>query len=111
MNLKIKILIVGLAFLGIAFQGYSSTYERVDEKPATMKVFPNPVVDGTLSIDSDSKIEKIEILSIVGQVVYIQEPEPSNSVRLYLDNIKTGVYLIKVSFEDNTSDTKRIWVK
>ncbi len=102
---------MSLAFLGTAVPGYSSTADIVEEKPATLKVFPNPVVDGTLSIDSDNTIEKIEILSIVGQVVYIQELEPSNSVRLFLNNIKSGVYLVKVSFVDNTSDTKRIWVK
>lgn len=102
---------MSLAILGTAVPGYSSTNDTVEEKPVTMKVFPNPVVDGTLSIDSDSKIIKIEILSIVGQVVYIHEPEPSNSVRLFLNTIKSGVYLIKVSFVDSTSDTKRIWVK
>jgi hypothetical protein len=68
-------------------------------------------VDGTVSINSDIEIEKIEILSIVGQVVYTQELEPSNSVRLYLGQIQSGIYLIKVSFIDNTSNTKRIWVK
>jgi hypothetical protein len=111
MHLKLKILIIGLAFSGFALNGISSSTEAIDDRPATLKIFPNPVVDGTLSINSDIQIEKIEILSIVGQLVYTQELEPSNSVRLYLDQVKSGIYLIKVSFIDNTSDTKRIWVK
>jgi hypothetical protein len=102
---------ISLVLLGMGINCYSSPTINMGEKPVTLKIFPNPVVDGVLSINSDIEIEKIEILSIVGQLVYTQELEPSNSVRLNLDQIHSGIYLIKVSFVNNASDTKRIWVK
>jgi hypothetical protein len=111
MHLKLKILIIGLFLLGITMPGNSSLSTTPDKDKATLHIYPNPVIDGSLTINSDTQIEKIEILSIVGQVVLTQELEPSNSVRLYLDQIQSGIYLVKVTFTDNTSDTKRIWVK
>jgi hypothetical protein len=111
MKLKSKILILMFLIAGVALQANAKPVSIIDEKPVQVKVFPNPVTEGTVSIDSELEIKRIEILSIVGQVVYSQELEPSNSVRLYLDNIQSGIYLIKLSFVNNTSNTKRIWVK
>lgn len=111
MHLKLKILMISLILLAFSIPGNSSAVDTVGENPANLKIFPNPVVDGTLNINSDIQIEKIEILSIVGQVVYTQELVPSNSARLYLDQVQSGIYLIKVSFIDKTNDTKRIWVR
>lgn len=111
MHLRLKILIISLFLLGIFLPGNPSYTDTLDEHQVNLNIFPNPVEDGSLSINSDIQIKKIEILSIVGQVVLTQELEPSNSVRLYLDQIQSGIYLIKISFINNTSDTKRIWVK
>ena len=111
MYLKLKICITGLLFLGITLTGNSFPSGTLDNAPANLKIFPNPVVDGSVAITSETQIKAIQILSIVGQVVYTNELEPSNSVRLYLDQIQPGIYLMKVTFIDKTSDTKRIWVK
>lgn len=103
------ILITGLILLlsGIASdQGYSGNFVYNPEK---VTVYPNPVVDGNLEIKADVKMEKIEIMSIVGQIVYSQELEPSYSVRLSFD-LETGIYLVKITFIDKTNSTKRIWV-
>jgi len=104
-----RILFIGfiLVLTGLASdQGYLNT---LADDPVTVSVYPNPVVDGNLLIKADVKIEKIEIMSIVGQIVYSQELEPSNSVRLNFD-LQTGIYLVKISFIDKSSSTKRIWV-
>jgi hypothetical protein len=103
------IFITGLILLlsGIASdQGYSGYFVYNPEK---VTVYPNPVIDGNLEIKADVKMEKIEIMSIVGQIVYSQELEPSNSVRLSFD-LEKGIYLVKITFIDNTNSTKRIWV-
>ncbi|MBN1952548.1 MAG: T9SS type A sorting domain-containing protein [Bacteroidales bacterium] len=75
----------------------------------SLRIYPNPVVDETISIESEQEFQKIEILSIVGHVVQSEEPEPSNSVRLKV-NLQPGVYLIRITFSDKTMNTKRIRV-
>jgi len=107
--MRTKIFIAGLILIlsGIALnQGYCSTYVYAPEK---VTVYPNPVIDGNLELKADVKIEKIEIMSIVGQIVYSQELEPSNSVRLSFE-LETGIYLVRITFIDKTNSTKRIWV-
>ena len=74
-------------------------------------VFPNPATDGFITIQTEKEITQIEILNIVGQRIIVHRPESSNSVRLDIGNLNAGIYLIKLSFSDNTNDTKRIWVK
>ena len=104
-----KIILTGLIviFSGIVTdKGYNAT---LADSPVTVSVYPNPVVDGSLQIKADVKIEKIEIMSIVGEIVFSQELEPLHIVRLNLD-LQTGIYLVKISFVDKSSSTKRIWV-
>jgi len=79
------------------------------DTPAGTTIYPNPVNDGNLNVSAELQIEKVEILNIVGEIVFQQELEPSKSVRLNFD-LKTGIYLIRVTFVNNTIDTKKIWV-
>lgn len=75
----------------------------------SFRVFPNPVVEDVVTIEAEKEFQKIEILSIVGQVVQTEELEPSNSVRLKVD-LKPGFYLMKITFSDKSMNTKRIRV-
>jgi hypothetical protein len=81
-----------------------------DDKNITV-VFPNPATDGFVSIQTEKEIAQIEILNIVGQRIFLYRPESLNSVRLDISNLNAGIYILKLSFSDNTNDTKRIWVK
>jgi hypothetical protein len=74
-------------------------------------VYPNPVTDGYVILKTEADIKRIEIVSIVGQIIYTKELEPTSSVRLNLDQIQSGIYLMRVSYTNNTSNTQRIWVK
>lgn len=90
----------------VSEQGFSGNFVY---NPERISVYPNPVIDGNLLIQADEKIEKIEIMSIVGQIVYSKELEPSNSVRLNFE-LEKGIYLIRVTFIDKTNSIKRIWI-
>ena len=76
---------------------------------AKVSVYPNPVSNGAVTVTSDQKIEKIEILSILGQAVVTQDVDAANSVKVNID-LESGIYLIKVTFTDKSYSTKRIWV-
>jgi hypothetical protein len=76
---------------------------------SALTIYPNPVYEGSVQISSGVQMEKVEIMSIVGDIVYLEELEPSKSVRLNFD-LKTGVYLIRVTYTDKKSETKKIWV-
>lgn len=79
------------------------------DKLQEFNVYPNPVVNNELTIKAEIEFNKIEILSIVGLVVYSEELEPSKSVRLGI-NFQSGIYLLRISYTNKTNFTERIWV-
>lgn len=103
--MRLKVFIAAL-FLSLA--GLNINLANNPDKDL-FRVYPNPVTEDAVAIESEIEFYRIEILSIVGQVVFSDELEPSNSVRLSLD-LHPGIYLIRISFTNNTNDTKRIWV-
>jgi hypothetical protein len=88
---------------------YCNDFVPANNQKASISVYPNPVSNGFVTVTSDQRIEKVEILSILGEIVVTEDFEATNSVKLNL-NLESGIYLIKVSFTNNTYNTKRIWV-
>jgi hypothetical protein len=76
---------------------------------AEITIYPNPVNNGNITVTSDQKIEKIEIHNILGQVAFTEEIDNITSVKLTID-LEAGIYLVKITFTDQSYNTKRIWV-
>ena len=71
-----------------------------------IKIFPNPS-KGQMTLNCEIKPEYIEVIDLHGQVIFtIQNPE--KSVILNIENLKSGIYLLKIIFEGNVPITKRI---
>ena len=113
MRIFTLITVLFVAFLSNTSAIGSETYFDSDlSGEVEISLYPNPVVDGTLTVTAEKEISSIDIVNIVGEhILSEKEPEPSTSVQLDVNNLKSGIYLIKVNFVDNTSNTKRIWVK
>lgn len=112
MRIEKLILIIGMMFLlkgQVRSESYSQDINNKNEQSLT--IYPNPVTDEQITISAEKEITKIQLLNIVGEQILIEESEPRNSIRLNLGDLKTGIYLIKVTFTDNTGTTKKLWVK
>jgi hypothetical protein len=71
----------------------------------TYKIFPNPTKDIINIIISDlEKNFQLELMDVSGQVIMRE----SNKNELNLNHISNGVYLLKISLEDQVIATKRI---
>jgi hypothetical protein len=106
------ILVVGWILFGtleVKSENYSLGLESKSE--VDVVVYPNPVTNANVTITSEKEIQKIDILNILGEQILSQKPIPSNSIKLVFDDLKSGIYIIKITFTDNTSSAKRIWVK
>jgi endonuclease I len=76
---------------------------------ATLSVFPNPTNNGSISINTNSLIDNIQVISINGQLINdIKNPVKINETYT-LDNLPQGFYLLKLS-SSNNSVTKKISV-
>jgi hypothetical protein len=103
---------IGMMFLlkgQVKSESFSQETDKSDE--IGVMIFPNPVSDGEVTISAEKIIAKIQLLNIVGEQISIEAPEADKSVKLNLTDLKTGIYLIKITFADNTGTTKKLWVK
>ena len=112
LKLFITITIFVFGFLLNSKAGSVGNFDMEHTNHVEVTLYPNPVTDGVLKVTAEKEIKKLEILNIVGEKILSQvEPEPSTSVQLNVNNLNSGIYLITVTFTDNTINTKRIWVK
>ncbi|WP_417875402.1 T9SS type A sorting domain-containing protein [Winogradskyella sediminis] len=78
---------------------------------STLKLYPNPVTDGKLTIMSNgfSNDSKLSIFSITGQLVHSEKVEANstNSFNTIL-NLKSGVYIVKLQDETRSITQKLI---
>ena len=72
-----------------------------------LKVYPNPVTNGTLFIDSDSNASKaVAIFDVLGKQVVKTTTEQAVNV----SNLKGGVYIVKIT-EDGKTATRKLVIK
>ena len=66
--------------------------------PDDLNIYPNPVSD-FLSIKTDSKTGKIEIFSILGECVLVEQTPSSvqnNIQKIDVSNLNSGIYFVKI---------------
>lgn len=72
---------------------------------AGLKVYPNPVTNGTLYIDSDNNAMKsVAIFDVLGKQVVKTTTEQTVNVA----NLKGGVYIVKITEEGKTATRKLV---
>lgn len=69
------------------------------------RIYPNPTKD-YLVIDTKNKILDADLVDAIGKSIYL-----NNQNGIYsLDNLKDGIYTLRITFEDGTSATEKIIV-
>lgn len=65
------------------------------------KIYPNPFQD-TITIDSNNNIKEVNIFTIDGKQIM-----SSKKSELYLGNLNSGMYIVKIIFDDSTVAVKK----
>lgn len=62
-----------------------------------ISVYPNPSTDNSISISSGNQIDRMELITLNGQLIY-QFVNPKNQNSIYkIENIPSGFYLLRVN--------------
>ncbi len=77
-----------------------------ENKQLQISLHPNPA-NGLVTITSKYDFEKIELLSITGQVL-LSETVNSKKHELQLQNLAEGIYFLKVVYANEMSVTKKV---
>ena len=84
----------------------SSVYSQKEEG---VKIYPNPVYNDLWV--SASGIWKVEIISVLGDVVLKKSGKGKNKLSLTLNDLVNGIYIVKVILSDGTILTQKIMKK
>lgn len=75
-------------------------------------ITPNPVTNDQFTVQTLLPVSAVEVVSIVGQTVYFRDfASRQREVRVVLNKLPEGVYLVKVKFTDSQSVVKKIIVQ
>lgn len=75
-------------------------------------VYPNPINNGVLNIESEVALKRIEIYSVIGQKVFNSYfSEAQNSTQIQLSGIEKGVYVVRVVDGQNQWATQKLIVE
>jgi hypothetical protein len=73
----------------------------------SISIYPNPTNNGSISINTTSKIDAIQFISINGQLINDFKNPIKNNENYTIDNLPKGFYLLKL-ISNNNSVTKKI---
>ena len=75
-------------------------------------ITPNPVTSGQFTVLASMPVASVEVVSIVGETVYSHDfASRQRDVRVVLNKLPQGVYLVKVKFSENQPVIKKIIVQ
>ena len=73
---------------------------------------PNPVINNQFTVTGNQTITSIEVISIVGKTVYSKSVVfRQKEVKVVLNAILDGVYLVRISYGNNQSVIKKIIIQ
>lgn len=73
-----------------------------------ISIFPNPVKESLTINLSNSNIETIKIINVLGKVIY-SEKANSNEINISRNNIPSGLYFVKVNSKEKSYTAKVIF--
>jgi hypothetical protein len=112
--MKEKRLIIMLVFLcAVAFKGLSQDISYIGKADKEAVIYPNPLIGDKFIVKSGSGIKKVEIVNVIGKVINRTENEDFelHELQIYIGKCEKGMYLVKITFDDNKSMIKKLLVK
>ncbi len=75
-------------------------------------ILPNPVTNNQFVVQTVHPVTSVEVVSIVGQTIYSNDfTSRQQNIRVLLNKLPEGVYLVKVKFSDNQMVVKKIIIQ
>lgn len=90
----------------VYLQGYDETLGTEDFKASMVSIYPNPATDVVTIEAYDFGIKAVTLTNTLGQTVYTGTTD-----KVDMSQLQTGIYIIKVQFDNNQSVVKKIMKK
>lgn len=82
-------------------------------KPHEVLIYPNPMMGEQFTVKSKRAISKVEVVNVIGKVIKRVENDnfALKELLIVVGKQEKGLYLVKVSFDDNKMVIKKLLVK
>jgi len=95
----------------VADPNYPSAINDIGAQ-GTLNIYPNPVTDEQFTVSSDKMIKSIQLYDLIGQLIYSENYNtPISKTEVAISEKFHGIYLVTVTFENNSTTTQKIFVK
>lgn len=85
-----------------------STTGIKENSNTSVSIYPNPTKDKFQVLGLKSKVEKVEIYNIIGEIIFNLTIQQSNNLTIDLSNQPNGVYLLKMTDEQGSISYSKI---
>ncbi|MDA3910798.1 MAG: T9SS type A sorting domain-containing protein [Bacteroidales bacterium] len=75
-----------------------------------LEVYPNPVSNGNVYLNADSRLESVTVFNVIGQAVYSEAELNSTQVSMNLNMLNDGVYILRIETVKGETATRRIMI-
>ncbi|MBN1251134.1 MAG: T9SS type A sorting domain-containing protein [Bacteroidales bacterium] len=109
MNSKTTIILIFI--LGfISYSGFGQNLGNIETHEAL--IYPNPLVGERFMVKSNSLVSKVEVVNVIGKLINRTVGDNKNQDLIVdIGNCEKGLYLVKVTFNDEKSIIKKLLVK
>lgn len=77
-----------------------------------VSIYPNPLINNQINIESNKEFFAVEILDIVGKKIFSEEfASPLTKKTIRLEGLDNGLYLIRIKFDNKKIYTEKIVIK
>jgi hypothetical protein len=90
----------------------SQKYNTRETSNISISIYPVPVRDNSFTIKTDKDISFVKITNIIGQDIFrFQYSDPQQTIKIFLESPKRGMYLVTIIFSDGIRVVKKIMVE
>lgn len=81
-------------------------------KNLNVTIYPVPVRDNNFTIKTEKDVSFVKITNIIGQDIFrFQYNDPTQMIKISLENPKRGMYLVTIMFSDGLRVVKKIMIE
>jgi len=83
-----------------------------DPSTISITIFPVPVRQNSFTVKTDKNVSFLKVTNIIGQDIYrSQFSDPLQLITVQLENVKRGMYLVTLIFDDGLRVVKKIMIE
>jgi hypothetical protein len=80
---------------------------EIEGSDFTVVLYPNPAANSLTVRSSTLKIERVEIIDVIGKTIFSQQSSGSNRQTIDVSALTEGIYFVKVTGNDGQTGTSR----